>query len=145
MPEIVLTVHGGNFNFLTIDWHCKFTRETDFDEWKWVSSSAFRNLEAAIYTFESLDEEPKMKELDWDTTYAAAFGKHYRHLASDTPLVYEQPDGTLVNQKDEHWEFIESKAEEVSTFARQDDGAVLKALLSWEGAGNFLKTCNGWF
>lgn len=140
-PRIVVCLHGGIVNFLTQRWYCAFERDDDEEEddededdtacgWRWRTSTTLRNLEANVYTFLAPDEnEARMTELEPSEAYAELLGKHYRHMASGAASY-----GSLVDQKAEHWRFIQESVLDVRSFG--DD--VLDALVNWRGAADLL-------
>ncbi|KFA67235.1 hypothetical protein S40285_09440 [Stachybotrys chlorohalonatus IBT 40285] len=138
-PRILLALHGGIRHFLTKKWYCSFTKG-DSGRWVWAGSSALKNMELNVYTFNSLtDEEADLEELDWSVDYVGDFGKYYRHMASDSSLVYKASDGTIIDQEAEHWNFIERVAGEVQATAEKKQlRAVIVPFLIWKGASNFL-------
>jgi broad specificity phosphatase PhoE len=137
-PRVVVCLHGGIINFLTQNWYCDFKRDTDSGEWVWSGSGALGHLQANVYKFESLmDDEAKLKESPYNNYYARILGNYYRHMAGDDGLLYKNPNGTFIDQKYEHWRFIERVGKEVKTSVIRRE-KVMEILLKWQGAQNFL-------
>ena len=133
--RIVVCTHGGALNFLAQEWYGDLKKD-DCGRWEWAGSRLC-NLETTVFTFQSLlDEKATLRELDPDGYYKDFLGKYYRHMASERSD-YRNPDDSPVDKKAKHFEFIKSKAEEVRAFADQKH-EVLRELLSWTGAADFL-------
>ncbi|KAK3337593.1 hypothetical protein B0T19DRAFT_455463 [Cercophora scortea] len=142
-PRIVVCLHAGIINFVVNDWHCDYKLVQETGEWEWVGSGALRNLEMAVYTFEGMEgEDPVLKELRYDAYYARSLGKYYRHLGSDETLVYQNPDGGMVDQKARHWKFIQDKERDVLGFVAERR-EVFEGLLMWTGAEDYLESVDG--
>lgn len=137
-PKIFIALHGGIINFLTQKFYCKFGRASEDIEWSWEGSAALRNLEVNVYAFESLDDDnASLREVDKDDQYTRTLGRYYRHMASDSSLAYRNLDGTLVDQKRAHCDFLRGTADEVAGVA-VTQRPLLEALTSWTGAEDFL-------
>ncbi|KAK3695806.1 hypothetical protein B0T22DRAFT_489040 [Podospora appendiculata] len=139
-PRIIVCLHVGIINFVVNDWHRDYKRVIETGEWKWAGSGALRNLEMAVYTFESLEgseDDPVLKELGHDAYYARTLGGFYRHLGSDEALVYRNPNGAMVDQKAGHWQCIQEKERDVLAFVKERR-EVFEGLLMWTGAKDYL-------
>jgi hypothetical protein len=137
-PRIVFVLHGGIRHFLTKTWYCDFSQDPS-GNWSWKGSSALKNLELNVYRFKSLtDDEADLEELDLNPEYETTFGKYYRHMSSDASLVYKQPDGAVVDQRLEHWNFIVRTASSVQATVK-NQWAIVEPLLNWKGARQFIR------
>ncbi|KAK4117413.1 hypothetical protein N656DRAFT_764638 [Canariomyces notabilis] len=150
-PRIVVCLHGGIINFVMQSWHCDFRRDSAQQDWRWHRSVALRPLDIVVCRFQQeqrRDEddavdggEARLVELDPNSDeaedYARVLGRYYRHLSSDGNLVYQNPDGSWVDQKAAHCKFIVSKAHEVRAVAAERR-EVLERLVMWTSAKEFL-------
>ncbi|KAK0612429.1 hypothetical protein B0T17DRAFT_543654 [Bombardia bombarda] len=136
-PRIVVCLHGGIINFVTQKWFCDFKKGED-GGWRWNGSGVLRNLEVNVYRFKGLeDEEAGLEEVDGDEYYERTLGSYYRCMKGEEGLAYRDEDGSLVDQKAIHWEFILDKAREVQWFAKERM-EVLERLVMWTGCNGFL-------
>ncbi|KAM7212783.1 hypothetical protein V8F06_011818 [Rhypophila decipiens] len=155
-PKIVVCLHGGIINFVTQKWYCNVVPGSHpSDEtvnWIWKGSAKLGNLECVVYRFppsassssvkgasdEAAIEEVPVEEAKEEREF---LGKYYRHMSSEKNIRdedYVQGDGSLVDQKRGHWEFILTKARDVQRFG-QERPDVLEALVNWWGVDDFLE------
>ncbi|KAM7182794.1 hypothetical protein V8F33_014012 [Rhypophila sp. PSN 637] len=157
-PKIVVCLHGGIINFVTQKWYCNVVPGShpsdETVKWIWKGSAKLGNLECVVYRFpsssssqggstgiesdEAAIEEVPVEEAKEEREF---LGKYYRHMSSEKGIRdedYVRVDGSLVNQKRGHWEFILTKARDVQRFG-QERPDVLEALVNWRGVDDFLE------
>ncbi|KAH7175845.1 hypothetical protein EDB81DRAFT_771214 [Dactylonectria macrodidyma] len=134
IPRVVVFLHGGIFNMLVGKWYCSYTRDDESSDWKWNGSTVLRNLEAAVFRFNS-DDDATLEEVPRNAEYERIFGKYYRHLGM---VEYTNPDGTVVDQRQGHKDFLERTAAEVLGVVTEKP-LMMQALMNWTGADSAVK------
>ncbi|KAH7157781.1 hypothetical protein B0J13DRAFT_542722 [Dactylonectria estremocensis] len=134
IPRVVVFLHGGIFNMLVGKWYCTYKRKNESSDWEWASSTVLRNLEAAVFRFNS-DEDATLEEVPRDAEYEKIFGTYYRHLGV---VEYTNPDGTVVDQRQGHKDFLERTAAEVLGVVTEKP-LLMQAMMNWTGAEHAAK------
>ncbi|KAK7421011.1 hypothetical protein QQZ08_010132 [Neonectria magnoliae] len=133
--RVAVITHGGKINTLLGQYHTLY-KKGDSRCWTWASSTTCHNLDMARFQFRSAtDDEAQLVELPMSDDYKEVFGSNYRHLGYQT---YENPDGSLTNQKEGYRAFLECSAEEVRAMKSRQP-TLFTGLMQWTGKRAFVE------
>ncbi|KAF7552441.1 hypothetical protein G7Z17_g4307 [Cylindrodendrum hubeiense] len=132
--RVVVVVHGGMFNIIVDRWYCAYKKKNGTGDWEWVTSTVFRNLEAVVFRFKS-DNDATMEEVPRSADYERIFGDYYRHLGV---VEYINSNGTVVDQRRGHKDFIDRTGNEVRNVLTQKP-FIMRLLVNWTGAKDAAK------
>ncbi|RSL66117.1 hypothetical protein CEP54_003877 [Fusarium duplospermum] len=124
--RFVVVSHGGITNFITSEWRCLYKRKDPDSFWKWAGSGILTNGDVVVFEFQS---DGTFTEIPRDPYYEKVFGDSYKTWGEEA-LVYKNPDGSEVDQKRGHVDFIRDTAEEVVA-VMEKQGDLLDKMGAW--------------
>ena len=142
-PRIIVVGHGGQFNFLTKKFFCDVRQaEDDPSKWEWKGPTRMKHLGVSTWRFKEVEDgvdfdEAELEEMpicEAGLWYRGVF-PGYRNLGVDEE--WGDQGRREVDCKAGQWEWIRKAAVEMRRFA-VGRTEVLKALLGWTGAREFL-------
>lgn len=128
-PVVVIVTHGGIFNFIVENWNCKFKRQTNESKWEWYASTTLENGDATVFEFSNCGKY--LQEIPRSSYFEEVFRWNYRNLTEENMIsTYQNTDGTLVDQKQAHIDFIERAGTEVATVPTEPLEIVWRGVLA---------------
>ncbi|RMJ01663.1 hypothetical protein BHE90_016728 [Fusarium euwallaceae] len=124
--RFIVVSHGGILSFILSEWRCLYKRKDLDSFWEWKGSGFLSNGEAVVFEFQP---DGTLTEVPRDPYYEKVFGDSYKTFGEE-PLVYKNPDGSEVDQKQGHKDFIRDTAEEVVAVMETQEG-LLDKMTAW--------------
>ncbi|KAJ4312194.1 hypothetical protein N0V84_010060 [Fusarium piperis] len=124
--RFVIVCHGGILNFITSQWRCSYKRKDQDSFWEWEGSGILANGDVVVFEFQC---DGTLTEVPRDEYYENVFGDSYKTFGEEH-LVYTNPDGSTVDQKRGHQDFIRDTAKEVAAVMERQ-GGLLETMSAW--------------